>query len=161
MQGVFVSISATTNGALYITGKSLFDAHDYSVQAIVIFLIILGSIGFPVLLEVKAYIQNRVTNFRFSLFTKITTSTYLFLFIVGVLAILLFEHNHAFKGLSWHQSLFYSLFQSATTRSAGLQTIDVTTRNSPTKHHHGYFNVYRIFAKFGWWRNSVQQLSLF
>ncbi|HCZ0862878.1 TPA: TrkH family potassium uptake protein, partial [Staphylococcus aureus] len=89
-------------------------------------------IGFPVLLEVKAYIQNRVTNFRFSLFTKITTSTYLFLFIVGVLAILLFEHNHAFKGLSWHQSLFYSLFQSATTRSAGLQTIDVTTLSDPT-----------------------------
>ncbi|MGM2827210.1 potassium transporter TrkG, partial [Bacillus cereus group sp. Bce006] len=27
---------------------------------------------------------------------------------------------------SWHQSLFYSLFQSATTRSAGLQTIDVS-----------------------------------
>ena len=118
---------------LGITGKSLIPyAHDYFVQAIVIFLIILGSIGFPVLLEVKAYIQNRVTNFRFSLFTKITTSTYLFLFIVGVLAILLFEHNHAFKGLSWHQSLFYSLFQSATTRSAGLQTIDVTTLSDPT-----------------------------
>ncbi|HEN4133305.1 TPA: TrkH family potassium uptake protein [Staphylococcus aureus] len=133
MQGVFVSISATTNGGLDITGKSLIPyAHDYFVQAIVIFLIILGSIGFPVLLEVKAYIQNRVTNFRFSLFTKITTSTYLFLFIVGVLAILLFEHNHAFKGLSWHQSLFYSLFQSATTRSAGLQTIDVTTLSDPT-----------------------------
>ncbi len=55
MQGVFVSISATTNGGLDITGKSLIPyAHDYFVQAIVIFLIILGSIGFPVLLEVKA-----------------------------------------------------------------------------------------------------------
>ena len=30
------------------------------------------------------------------------------------------------KGMSWHQSLFYSLFQSAATRSAGLQTIDVS-----------------------------------
>ncbi len=59
MQGVFVSISATTNGGSDITGKSLIPyAHDYFVQAIVIFLIILGSIGFPVLLEVKAYIQN-------------------------------------------------------------------------------------------------------
>lgn len=28
--------------------------------------------------------------------------------------------------MSWHKSLFYSLFQSATTRSAGLQTIDVS-----------------------------------
>ena len=39
---------------------------------------------------------------------------------------MLLEHNHAFKGLSWHQALFDSLFQSATTRSAGLQTIDVS-----------------------------------
>lgn len=78
------------------------------------------------LLELKAYLKNRVTNFRFSLFTKITTSTYLFLFVFGVISIFLLEHNHAFKGLSWHQSLFYSLFQSATTRSAGLQTIDAS-----------------------------------
>lgn len=86
----------------------------------------LGSIGFPVLLELKAYIKNRVTNFRFSLFTKITTTTYLFLFLFGVIVVLILEHSNAFKGLSWHQSLFYALFQSSTTRSAGLQTIDVS-----------------------------------
>ena len=87
------------------------------------FLIVLGSIGFPVLLELKAYIKNRVTNFRFSLFTKITTTTYLFLFLFGVIVVLILEHSNAFKGLSWHQSLFYALFQSSTTRS---KTIDVS-----------------------------------
>jgi len=67
MQGLFVSISATTNGGLDITGESLIPyANDYFVQTIVMVLIILGSIGFPVLLETKAYIKNRITNFRFS-----------------------------------------------------------------------------------------------
>jgi hypothetical protein len=36
-------------------------------NTIVMFLIILGSIGFPVLIEVKAYIKNRIPNFRFSI----------------------------------------------------------------------------------------------
>ncbi|RIM67083.1 TrkH family potassium uptake protein, partial [Staphylococcus arlettae] len=127
IQGFFVSVSATTNGGLDITGQSLIPyANDYFVQTIVMFLIILGSIGFPVLLEVKAYIKNRIPNFRFSLFTKITTSTYLFLFVFGVIIILVLEHNHALQNMSWHKSLFYALFNSSTTRSAGLQTIDVS-----------------------------------
>lgn len=127
MQGIFVSVSATTNGGLDITGQSLIPyANDYFVQTIVMFLIILGSIGFPVLIELKAYIKNRIPNFRFSLFAKITTVTYLVLFVLGVVMILLLEHNHAFQNMTWHKSLFYALFQSATTRSAGLQTIDVS-----------------------------------
>ena len=127
MQGMFVSVSATTNGGLDITRQSLIPyANDYFVQTIVMFLIMLGSIGFPVLLEVKAYIKNRIPNFRFSLFAKITTVTYFALFIFGVLIILLLEHNQAFQNMSWHKSLFYALFQSATTRSAGLQTLDVS-----------------------------------
>ncbi|PTE97174.1 TrkH family potassium uptake protein [Staphylococcus equorum] len=127
MQGMFVAVSATTNGGLDITGQSLIPyANDYFVQTIVMFLIILGSIGFPVLIEVKTYIKNRIPNFRFSLFAKITTMTYLVLFVFGAIIILLFEHNHAFQNMTWHKSLFYALFQSATTRSAGLQTIDVS-----------------------------------
>src|SRR5699024_7566256 len=127
MQGMFVSVSATTNGGLDITGQSLIPyANDYFVQTIVMFLIMLGSIGFPVLLEVKAYIKNRILNFILLLFDKITMVYYFALFIFGVLIILLLEHNQAFQNMSWHKSLFYALFQSATTRSAGLQTLDVS-----------------------------------
>ncbi|VEG64892.1 putative sodium transport protein [Staphylococcus condimenti] len=127
MQGFFVAISSTTNAGLDITGNSLIPyADDYFVQTIVMFLITLGSIGFPVLLEVKAYIKNRIPNFRFSLFAKITTITYFVLFAFGTIVILLLEANHAFQGSSWHKALFYAMFQSTTTRSAGLETIDIT-----------------------------------
>lgn len=133
MQGFFVSVSATTNGGLDITGQSLIPyAKDYFIQTIVMCLILLGSIGFPVLLEIKAYIKNRTTNFRFSLFTKITTFTYFILFILGFIIILLFEYNHVFQNMTWHKSLFHALFQSITTRSAGLQTIDVSQFNEST-----------------------------
>ena len=133
IQGIFVSVSATTNGGLDITGESLIPyASDYFVQTIIIFLIILGSIGFPVLLEVKAYIKNRIPNFRFTLFTKITTVTYLAILVVGVIGILLIESHGVLRGHSWHESFFYALFQSATTRSAGLQTIDVSQFSDAT-----------------------------
>ena len=133
MQGVFVSISATTNGGLDITGDSLIPyANDYFVQTIVMFLIVLGSIGFPVLLEIKAYIKNRIPNFRFSLFTKVTTATYLIILVLGTVGILLIEAQGVFSNETWHKTFFYALFQSVTTRSAGLQTFDVSQFSDAT-----------------------------
>ncbi|MEE1108217.1 TrkH family potassium uptake protein [Macrococcoides canis] len=132
--GMFAAVSATTNGGLDITGDSLNSyADDYFVQTITMFLIVLGAIGFPVLIEVKSYLTNKIPNFRFSLFAKLTIVTYLMLFIVGTLTIYLFEYHHAFKSISWHKALFYAMFQSASTRSAGLTTIDLTQLTDATQ----------------------------
>lgn len=131
--GIFVSISATTNGGFDITGSSLqpFN-HDYFVQFITMILIILGAIGFPVLVELKHFLLKKDSTFRFSLFTKITTTTYGLLFIVGTIGILCVESFYSFKGSSWHEKLFTAMFQSISTRSAGLTTIDVTSMNEST-----------------------------
>ncbi|UBH09323.1 TrkH family potassium uptake protein [Macrococcus armenti] len=132
--GLFAAVSATTNGGLDITGDSLISyADDYFVQTITMFLIILGAIGFPVLIEVKSYITNKLPNFRFSLFAKLTISTYLILLVVGTIVIYVFEINHAFKDISWHKALFYAMFQSSTTRSAGLTTIDLNGLSDATQ----------------------------
>ena len=59
--GIFASVSATTNGGLDITGESLAPyANDYFVQTIIMLLIMLGAIGFPVLIEVKTYMKNSI-----------------------------------------------------------------------------------------------------
>lgn len=132
-QGFFASVSATTNGGFDITGESLVPfANDYFVQIITMVLIITGAIGFPVLLEVKTWIGNKGKRFRFSLFTKITTITFAFLITFGALAIVLLEFSHFFKGMTWHESLFYALFQSVTTRSGGFSTMDVSEFTLPT-----------------------------
>lgn len=137
LHGLFASVSATTNGGLDITGSSMIPyAHDYFVQFITIVLISLGAIGFPVLIEVKAFLLKRKWEnslpYRFSLFTKVTTVTYAFLLVFGTIIILVMEFQHFFKGLSWHESFFYALFQSATTRSGGLATMDVSEFTLPT-----------------------------
>lgn len=131
--GIFAAISATTNGGFDITGNSLQPfRHDYFVQLINMMMIVLGAIGFPVLIEVKSFLSNKNRNFKFSLFTKITTSTYALLFVVGFLVILLLESFNAFKGMSWHEALFTAMFHSVSARSAGLTTIDVTDFNEAT-----------------------------
>ena len=132
-QGIFASISATTNGGFDIIGDSLIPYHhDYFIQFIIMILIILGAIGFPVLIELKNFLKRKDSNFRFSLFTKITTTTYGILLVVGTLVILLIESFHSLKGMSWHEKLFTAMFHSVSTRSGGLTTFDITLFSEAT-----------------------------
>ncbi|SFE69266.1 TrkH family potassium uptake protein [Alteribacillus iranensis] len=132
-QGSFAALSAFTNSGFDITGQSLIPfASDYYVQFIVILLIFLGAIGFPVLMEVREYFITKERHYNFSLFTKVTVTTYFFIFIIGGIGIWLLENGMYFDGLAWHQQLFYSMFNSATVRSAGLSTLDVSEFTLPT-----------------------------
>ena len=135
LHGLFASVSATTNAGFDITGESFIPfANDYFVQFITIILLTLGAIGFPVLIEVKNYILNRNQKERshFSLYTKLTTLTFFGLMLFGTIAILILDWNYFFRDKSWHESFFYALFQSSTTRSGGLATMDVSHFSEPT-----------------------------
>lgn len=134
LHGLFASVSATTNGGFTLTSNSmLFFADDYVVQLVVMILIILGAIGFPVLIEVKRFLfpEGRRKDFRFSLFTKLTAVTFFVLLAIGTLAILLLEWRNSFADSSWHQSLFYALFQSVSSRSGGLATMEINDFSQP------------------------------
>jgi potassium uptake TrkH family protein len=133
LHGVFASVSATTNGGFDITGNSLVPyANDYFVQMIHIILITLGAIGFPVLIEVKGFLSGKKEHFRFSLFAKLTSVTFLLLLIAGTILIYIMELQNFFADKKWHEAFFYSLFQSASTRSGGLATLDVSQFSEAT-----------------------------
>lgn len=136
LQGYFASVSATTNAGFNITGASLAPfAEDYFVQMIHIVLMILGAIGFPVLIELQQWLfgkKNLKQRFRFTTFMKLTTITYFLLLGFGAVLIFLIERNHFFQDQSWYQSLFSSLFHSVTTRSGGLTTVSIEEFSSPT-----------------------------
>lgn len=135
LHGLFGTISAISNGGFDITGNSLIPyKDDYIIQIINMALIIFGAIGFPVLIEVKAYLftkKEKKKQFRFSLFTKLTTSTFFLLIVIGAIFTYLLDMNHFFADKSWHENLFYALFQSVTMRSGGLSTFDVSLLTEP------------------------------
>ncbi len=126
--GFFAAISAATNAGFDITGESLIPfKNDYFVQAIVMLLIVFGAIGFPVLVEVYEFIVTYRTKrkFHFTLFTKLTTSTFVIITLLGAIVIYLLDSQHFFVDKSWYDSVFYSLFHSVTSKSAGLATTDI------------------------------------
>ncbi|WP_198508475.1 TrkH family potassium uptake protein [Bacillus xiapuensis] len=127
LHGLFGAISATTNGGFDITGQSLLPfKDDYFVQFINMILIVLGAIGFPVLVEIKDYLTYRGPHkYCFSLFTKLTTTVYGILAVLGALGIYFLDRTHFFADKSWHESFFYAAFQSIAARSAGLTTLDL------------------------------------
>ncbi|MGM7680583.1 TrkH family potassium uptake protein [Cytobacillus sp. Hm23] len=136
LQGFFASISATTNAGFDITGSSLVPyANDYFVQLIYIILLIVGAIGFPVLIELRDSLSFMKWNkrFRFSLYVKLTTLTFFILIVLGGLLIYLFEFNHYFAHKPWHQTLFSSLFHSVSARNGGLATMDLNNLSTATQ----------------------------
>ncbi|WKK68404.1 TrkH family potassium uptake protein [Brochothrix thermosphacta] len=134
--GFFLSVAAATSAGMDMDGLSMEPfAGDYFIQVIVMLLMIMGGIGFPVLLEIKRFLIGRKKGkrpFRFSLFTKLTTFTYFGLYFSGALFIILLEYRKLFAGISWHQGLFYSLFTSATARSGGFTLLDLNQFSTTT-----------------------------
>lgn len=129
LNGLFHTVSAISNGGFDITGKSLIPYQDdYFIQTFTMILIIFGAIGFPVLIEIKNFLMRRKfkqKKWHFTLFMKLTTTTFFILIVFGAFVIYLIDMNHFFADKSWYESVFYSLFQSVTTRSAGLSTMDI------------------------------------
>ncbi|MGE7759928.1 TrkH family potassium uptake protein [Peribacillus sp. NPDC097895] len=134
LQGFFASVSATTNAGFDITGKSLIPfADDYFVLTLNIVLFIIGSLGFPVLMEVGQWLRHKgKTPFRFSLFTKITTATFFILIVIGAILVYLFEYSHFYSDKTWHQSFVHSLFYSTSSRTGGMAISDVNQFSVPT-----------------------------
>src|SRR5699024_12287782 len=94
-----------------------------------IFFIIFNAIEFTVLIKIKSVLfknNNQTKKFCFTLFTKVTTTTFFFLVALGTIVIYLIDRQWFMQGKSWHDGIFYALFQSVTTRSAGLTTLDVS-----------------------------------
>ncbi|WP_343349123.1 TrkH family potassium uptake protein [Terrisporobacter petrolearius] len=134
---IFHSISAFCNAGFDLMGpisgeySSLMYYVDNSLINLVICgLIILGGIGFPVLLDV---INNKKYS-KLNVHSKIVINTTAILIAIGFLFIFIVEFNNkgSLGGLNMKEKLLSSLFQSVTLRTAGYSTIDLTLLKEST-----------------------------
>jgi trk system potassium uptake protein TrkH len=96
---------------------------DLIINLTVITLIILGGIGFLVLLELYQYGKNRTL----SLHSKLALKVSLILILIGFIVIFFIESNNPLTlgSLNLSEKIYGSIFQSVTARTAGFNTIDI------------------------------------
>ena len=148
---IFHSISAFCNAGFSLFGNSFISYNrSWSVYVVVCPLIILGGLGFGVLYDIFNTATNRVNQFfkklfhkqyrlsmetpkRLRLQTKIVLSVSTFLIVLGMLAILLFERYASGGDSAEKTGILGALFQSVTARTAGFNTVDISSLSSSSK----------------------------
>ena len=134
---IFTAISAFCNAGFDLFGQfgaysSLVPyVHNYYVQAVVMFMIIAGGLGFMVWVELIQYPKKR----KLSLHARVVLIFSVLLWVGGAALIGLMEWNNpaTMGGLSVPSKIMASLFQSVSTRTAGMNTIDLEACGPVTK----------------------------
>lgn len=132
--GIFHSISAFCNAGFDIigNGRSLTPfVTDITLQFIVMALIILGGLGFVVIMDVLNLKKFK----KFSLHSKVVLIMTGVLLLGGFLFFFGMEFNNpdTLKGLSLEDKATAAMFQSVTTRTAGFNSIDLSLMNDSSK----------------------------
>jgi len=141
---VFHSISAFCNAGFSTLpgnlGNPLMMNNHNLFYALISILVILGGIGFPILVNLKEiifYRLKRMTQFLlrknkvsaksvqlYNLNTRIVVTMTFLLLTVGTLILLAFEWNHAFAGMSIAEKCTHAFFNAACPRTAGFSSVD-------------------------------------
>jgi trk system potassium uptake protein TrkH len=132
---VFHSISAFCNAGFdlmgYYSGLTEFTG-DYIINLVIMGLITLGGLGFTVILDLNSYgFHPR----KWSLHTRIVIIMSLVLIFGGALFFLLVECNNSdtMARLSFDQKVLAAFFQSVSSRTAGMNTINLAGLTSASK----------------------------
>lgn len=129
---IFHSVSAFNNAGFSLFPDSLVQyAEDAWPIAVISALVILGGIGYQVIMEAFMWARDRLRRRKerivFSLHFKVVTSTTLFLLVLGTLAFLSieFDNPNTLAGEGLGNQILIAGFQSVMTRTAGFNSIDI------------------------------------
>jgi trk system potassium uptake protein TrkH len=124
--GFYHSISAFCNAGLALFNNNLEDFKFTGlIHLTIAILLTFGGIGFGVMKDVIHVIKSKSSLRNLNVHSKIVLSTHFFLLIFGVAYLFFGEFLHAFQDMSIWEKLQVAIFQSATSRTAGFNTINL------------------------------------
>lgn len=135
---IFHSISGFCNAGFTLTTENL--AHtglrnNAGVLITIILLIILGGLGFPVLVNLGSVLvswRKGGVRARLTVHTKLVLIMSLILILLGTAALVLLEQGKTLSPLSTGEQLLASVFHSVSARTAGFNTLDIGALGVPT-----------------------------
>jgi len=128
-RAVFTSVSAFCNAGFAIQSNSLVPYQSSPLVMITVGILIIAG-GFAPLLALNIPAKRRFS--RFSLQEKLSLITTLVLLFVGFIFFLPLEWNYSLNGLSFSDKLLNAWFQSVTTRTAGFNSIELSSMRDAT-----------------------------
>jgi potassium uptake TrkH family protein len=146
---IFHSISAFCNAGFSLNSAGVTAyAGDILFNLNIICLIVLGGLGFPVIMDLLQFRVSSLPFFRrwrwlrarrdtgpisrLSIQTKIVLIVTVILIAAGAFLFFGLEYNNTLKGKPLGQKVMASLFQSVTARTAGFNTVNINELKSPT-----------------------------
>ena len=148
---LFHSISAFCNAGFSTLTNGLYETGfrtEYHIHLILAISIIIGGIGFPVIVSYYQVAKRVGTNYYnsftkkdsfyhhtpriFNINTRLTTVTTFILLVVGFITYWIFEENNTLAGLEGYGKIVTAFFGSVTPRTAGFNTVDMTQLALPT-----------------------------
>lgn len=125
--GFFHSVSAFNNSGFYILEHGLLEyKHDIFINLIFTSLIIIGGLGYFVVVELYFFQKRRLQSL--SLHTKIVVFATLFFIVFSTLIIFIFEYSNpnSIGNFSLFDKLLASYFTAINYRTSGFNTLDVS-----------------------------------
>jgi len=127
---VFHAVSSFCNAGFSTFSNSLMSFRgDAAVNLIVIALIILGGLGFLVLMDFFQPLDRKRRMLMVQ--TKLVLTTSVLLILIGTVVFFLVENGNTLQGMSIGEKILASLFQSVTPRTAGFNTVDIGLLSLP------------------------------
>lgn len=130
---VFHAVSSFNNAGFSIFSDNMISyVGDPVVSITMACAVILGGLGFPVIMQIRKYGFRRL---RWSMNTRIVIAATITLLVLGTLYIAVIEWNNpgTLGPLDWPQKLLASFFQSVQTRTAGFNSIDIGATTDATQ----------------------------
>ncbi|MEP0711742.1 potassium transporter TrkG [Algoriphagus sp.] len=147
---LFHAISAFCNAGFSTLSNGLYEEgfrEAYHMHLVIALAIVLGGIGFPVVLNYYSYLKHvlvgqvksllgiekyRHTSRISSVNTKLVTYTTGILLVVGMVVYAISEYNSTLEGLSPYGKFVTTVFGAVTPRTAGFNTVDMRELAVPT-----------------------------